>query len=72
MTPEEKLAFDEGRELEILKAAAEKKALAVALRERQEKQLQALKNKMKHAKETEQAEIDRKKKLQEKAREKVE
>lgn len=34
MTPEEKLAFDEGRELEILKAAAEKKALAVALRER--------------------------------------
>ena len=37
MTPEEKLAFDEKREEEILKAAAEKKARAQALRERQEK-----------------------------------
>ena len=34
MTPEEKLAFDEKREEEILKIAEEKKARAKALRER--------------------------------------
>jgi len=39
MTPEEKLEFDEKREEEILKEAAERKARALAIRERQEKQL---------------------------------
>ena len=71
MTPEEKLAFDEKREEEILKAAAEKKARALALRERQEKQLQAIKDKVNKQKESELAEIERKKKLQEQAREQV-
>ena len=37
MTSEEKLQFDEMREEEILKVAAEKKARALAIRERQEK-----------------------------------
>ena len=32
MTPEEKLAFDEKREEEILRAAAEKKARALAIK----------------------------------------
>ena len=34
MTPEEKLAFDEKREEEILKEAEERKARAKAIRER--------------------------------------
>lgn len=37
ITNEEKLAFDEAREEEILKQAAERKARALAIRERQEK-----------------------------------
>ena len=40
------LAFDEKREEEILKQAAERKARAMAIRERQEKQLQAIKDKV--------------------------
>lgn len=68
MTNEEKLAFDEAREEEILKQAAERKARALAIRERQEKQLQAIKNKVKKDKENEQAELERKKMLQEQAR----
>ena len=34
MTPEEKLEFDEKREEEILKAAADRKARALAIRDR--------------------------------------
>ena len=71
LTSEEKAEFDEKREEEILKQAAEKKARAMAIRERQEKQLQAIKDKVKKEKESEQAEIDRKRKLQELAREQV-
>ena len=37
LTEEEKVQFDEKREEEILKQAAEKKARALAIRERQEK-----------------------------------
>ena len=37
LTPEEQLEFDEKREQEILKAAAEKKARAQAIKERNEK-----------------------------------
>ena len=64
MTPEEKIAFDEKREEEILKAAAEKKARALAIRERQDKQLQAIRDKVTKQQEKDQAEKERKKKLQ--------
>ena len=53
MSAEEKAEFDEKREEEILKQAAEKKARAMAIRERQEKQLQAIKDKVKKEKESE-------------------
>ena len=65
------MEFDEKREQEILQQAAERKARAQAIRERQEKQLQAIKDKVKKANESEQAEIERKKKLQELARQQV-
>ena len=71
LTEEERVQFDEKREEEILKQAAEKKARALAIRERQEKQLQAIKDKVRKEKASEQAEIERKKKLQELAREQV-
>ena len=63
MTDEQKMEFDEKREEEILKQAAEKKARAQAIRDRQEKQLQAIKDKVNKANAQQVAEEDRKKKL---------
>ena len=54
-----------------MKEAADRKARAQAIRERQEKQLNAIKEKVLKQKETELAELERKKKLQELAREQV-
>ena len=71
LTVEEQLAFDERREQEILKEAADRKARAQAIRERQEKQLNAIKEKVAKEKEKEQAEIDRKKRMHDLAREQV-
>lgn len=65
MTAEEQLEFDEKREEEILKEAAERKARAQAIRERQEKQLAAIREKVAKEKEEELRKETRKKKLQE-------
>jgi len=63
MSSVEQLEFDEKREQEILKEAADRKVRAIAIRERQEKQLAAIKEKVLKEKEKEQAELERKKKL---------
>lgn len=68
LTIEEQHAFDETREQEILKEAADRKARAQAIRERQEKQLNAIKEKVAKEKEKEQAEIERKKRMHDQAR----
>jgi DNA repair exonuclease SbcCD ATPase subunit len=68
---EEQLAFDEKREHEILKEAADRKARAQAIRERQERQLNAIKDKVAKEKEKEQAEIERKKRMHDQARNQV-
>ena len=59
MSPDEQLQFDEKREEEILKQAADKKARAEAIRARQDKQLAAIREKVAKEKEKGQAEIDR-------------
>ena len=59
MTPEEQLEFDEKREQEILKEAAERKARAQATRARQEKQLAAIREKVANEKAKGEAEAER-------------
>ena len=71
LSPEDQLAFDETREEEMLKLAAEKKARAQKIRERQDKQLMAIKEKLAKEKQKEVEEEQRKLKLKELARQNV-
>lgn len=71
LSPEDQLAFDETREEEMLKIAAEKKARAQKIRERQDKQLNAIKEKLAKEKQKTEEEEQRKLKLKELARQNV-